>query len=69
MTEMTQVESSNVSAVGHDGANLLVEFHSGARYRYFDVPLDEKENLIQASSVGRYLNRNIKPNFEYERLT
>ena len=37
----TPVNSSNVSSVGYDPTSLTleVEFHGGAVYQYFDVPI------------------------------
>ncbi|HYH79977.1 MAG TPA: KTSC domain-containing protein [Longimicrobium sp.] len=57
------VDSSSLNSVGYDaGKRLLeVEFRNGGVYRYLDVPPDEFEALKDADSVGRHLNREIKP--------
>ena len=68
--EMQAVNSSNVAAVGYDAENQMVyvEFLSGATYVYKGVLEHEFENLLTASSVGSYLNRNYKNVYPYERV-
>ena len=41
---------------------------SGRRYRYFDVSLDEYEQLRHAFSKGAWFNTHIKPLHDYELL-
>jgi KTSC domain len=61
------VNSSNLAAVGWEAADenspdigeMEVEFRNGFVYRYEGVPRSEYENLLGASSPGRYLNQNI----------
>lgn len=64
------VSSSNVATVGYDQntMTLEVEFTSGSVYQYFDVPETEHINLVNASSVGKYLNNNIKKNYRYSQI-
>jgi hypothetical protein len=54
--ERHAVSSSNVASIGYDGDGqvLEVEFHTGAVYRYFDVPGHVVEALASAGSVGSY---------------
>ena len=58
-----RVDSSSLSSLGYDARKRLleVEFRNGGVYRYLDVPEDEFEALKDADSVGRHLNREIKP--------
>lgn len=62
------VRSSAVRSVGYDEADwvLQLEFTSGKIYNYFRVPPDEHARLMRASSVGHYVNREIKPYYEFE---
>jgi hypothetical protein len=62
-----QVVSRNVSSIGYDADRriLEVEFQSGSIYQYSDVPEDEYEGLLNASSKGRYLNTHIKDRYAY----
>ena len=64
---MVKVESSNISAVDFN-EGLIVEYKSGVRYKYKDVPKELYEKLLQAESKGRFVNTEIKGHYEYERL-
>ncbi|MAM40728.1 MAG: KTSC domain-containing protein [Erythrobacter sp.] len=68
--EMHLVDSSNVSAIGYDedSQTLQVEFNSGATYQYFDVPQQIFEGMLDAGSVGQYLNQHVKGVFRYSRV-
>lgn len=56
------VVSSNVAEVGYDleTETLEVAFIKGGIYQYLGVPLSVYRGLLDAPSVGRYLNINIK---------
>ena len=64
------VTSSNISEIGYDenSRTLEVLFTNGNLYQYFDVPPQIYAELMQAGSVGQYLNANIKGNFRYARV-
>jgi hypothetical protein len=64
--ERIAVESSSVSAVGYDPAafELEVEFRNGRVYRYQQVPIAAFRLLLQAPSIGAFVNKQIKPRFE-----
>ena len=64
------VVSSNVAEVGYDEKIQVLEvmFTNGSVYQYFDVPQQIYQGLIAASSVGTYLNENIKGNYRYSRI-
>ena len=47
---------------------LEVQFVSGRRYVYVDVPDAEVEGLRRASSRGRYFNLNIRDHYGYREL-
>jgi hypothetical protein len=68
--EMQMVDSSNVEAVGYDADNgaIYVRFLSGDTYVYSGPDQGTFEELLNADSVGSYLNRVIKPNYEYSKL-
>ena len=63
-----KVESSNIASIGHDGSILEVEFNSGAVYQYENVPIATYVELLQAESVGKYFNKNIKSRYNYRRV-
>ncbi len=46
---------------------LMVEFKTGGRYNYFDVPETVFERMKAAPSKGQFLAENIKGNYRYAR--
>ena len=48
---------------------LTVEFVTGRRYVYFDVPEQEAERFRAAFSKGGYFNRHIRSNYRFRELT
>jgi hypothetical protein len=67
---MTPVVSSNISEVGYDeNAQIVyVRFLNGTGYQYKGVPNQEYQALLNAPSIGSYLNRNFKNVYPYERF-
>ena len=67
----SHVSSSNVLSVGYDISTLTmeIEFKSGDIYQYYEVPEIIYKNLINAPSVGRYLDQNIKKKgYRYKKI-
>jgi hypothetical protein len=64
--ERSFVESSSVRSIGYDRATfeLEIEFHNGRAYRYQQVPIAAYRLLLQAPSIGEFVNKQIKPRFE-----
>ena len=64
------VSSSNIAEIGYDEDRRVLEvlFHSGSVYQYFDVPPQIFGELRQASSIGQYVNSNIKGVYRYARV-
>lgn len=62
MTDLnwTNVESSNIEALAHDGENLFVRFRSGKVYQYSEVEIECFSRLTAADSVGREFHTLIK---------
>lgn len=66
-------QSSNVAGFSYDETNqtLTVEFKSGSRYNYYDVLQHIYDGMKSAastgSSVGKYLNAEIKGVYRYAR--
>lgn len=67
---MIPVDSSNIAALGYNIPQqmLIVDFLGGARYHYFDVAFNIFEEFLSAESKGRFLNSDIKGNFNYQRV-
>lgn len=64
------VSSSNLSSVGYDEADqvLEIEFNSGRVYQYFDVPKRAHQGLMGAASHGKYFHKYIEDNYNYNRV-
>lgn len=67
---MHNVDSSNIAAIGYDedSQTLQVEFHNGTLYQYFDVPEMIYDGMDHSSSVGQYLNQQVKGIYRYSRV-
>ena len=64
------VASSNIRAVGYDSQTqtLEVEFQSGWVYQYYGVPDNMHDQMMQATSKGKFLNLYIKNRYPYSRV-
>lgn len=64
------LESSNLSSVTYiaPALTLLVSFRDGSTYRYSGVDPATYTGLLIAGSHGSYFYKNIRTNFEYERV-
>ena len=65
--QFTEVKSSNIISVGHDGTNLYVNYKSGT-YKYENVDRSIYESLLTSDSKGRFMNDNIKGKYNYTRV-
>jgi hypothetical protein len=61
-------DSSNVRYVGWRDGYMLVWFKSNTLYRYEGVSRQRAVACALAKSVGAYINKKIKPNYEAVRL-
>jgi len=62
--------SSVVAAIKYDvsSSTLRVVYVSGAVYDYKEVPENIYNEMKTASSKGEYLNKQIKPNYKFEKV-
>lgn len=62
--------SSVVAAIRYDekSSKLRVIFQSGSIYDYLKVPEKIYNEMKRASSKGEFLNKEIKPNYEFEKI-
>lgn len=67
---LIRVDSSSIRAVGYeeDRNVLYVQFIDGDLYEYFGVPVDDFIDLLHAESVGGFVNKRIKPYYDYRKL-
>ena len=65
-----QVVSSVVKALFYNDETqeLTVEFKSGSKYRYDNVDQEEFDSFAKAVSKGKYFNKNVKNNYDYEKV-
>lgn len=65
------VNSSNIASVGYDNIQRLleIEFHGNDIYQYLNVPQNIYENLMAASSHGKYFDQNIKNVYQYHKIS
>lgn len=63
-----RVKSSNIHSVGYDSTHkvLQVEFLNGSIYQYYNVPENVYNELMQASSKGKYFNSKVSFSYKYE---
>ena len=63
---MTPIYSTAIARTGYDAARhvLRLEYRSGRIYDYLNVPPETYEQLLNAGSVGEFINLEIKPNYE-----
>ena len=62
------LDSSVLGSAGYDAKTrvLEIEFHSGAIYRYLEVPGEIFRRLLAAESKGRFFGANIRDKFRIE---
>lgn len=63
-------ESSNLTGFGYDEGRsvLTVQFNSGGRYEYYDVPSQVFDQMCAAPSKGSFLASNVKSVYRYARV-
>lgn len=71
MTEIPRqpVVSSDIASVGYDAATqtLDIEFKATGVYRYFSVPREVYEGLLQTPSPGRYFRQHVLGRYAWEK--
>lgn len=68
VSTLTEIESSNIQRIGYSNSNLYIEYKSGSLYEYKDVPEQLYEGLKNAESKGKFINTQIKNQFNYNRI-
>ena len=67
---MLPVNSSMANAVGYDPSQqvLQVEYSNGSVYEYSDIDTETWESLQTTDSIGRFINQNIKGQYQSKRI-
>jgi hypothetical protein len=69
-TNLVAVHSSSIHHVGYDRdtQRLFLNYEGGRLYEYFGVPDDVYVRLMNATSIGRFVNYAIKPHYHYKEI-
>lgn len=63
---IAKLESSMIRGAGRSKEGTTIEFNSGRRYRFKNVPEHVYQGLLNASSHGQYFNQHIRGKYDYE---
>lgn len=62
------VSSSMIKEVGWEDQTLEIEFSNGTVYRYYDVPEEKYNELINSPSIGKEFHSSIRNAFRTEKV-
>ena len=67
--ERQEVTSTSIRSVGYDREDeiLEIEFDSGQVYDYYHIPEEVYQAFLDAESLGRYFQENIRDIFDYQK--
>jgi KTSC domain len=68
--KLIPVDSSSVRSIGYEEERsiLYVQFNDGDVYEYFGVPTGDFIDLLHTESIGWFVNKQIKPYYDYRKL-
>jgi hypothetical protein len=68
--ESKQFKSTRISSAEYDLENweLTLSFVKGGNYRYREVPPETWEAMVEAESVGKFFNKEIRSKFDYQKI-
>jgi len=66
--EMTPVDSLELAAIGYRNSNLVIQFHHGRTYEYFQIPYAEYEALLNSNDRANRFHNNIDGLFACKRI-
>lgn len=65
----TDVESSHIQSIEHNGEHLYVHFLNGSIYEYDGVTEEQARRMLHAPSKGRFLWQHIRDRYPYRKVT
>lgn len=70
LTLTAKFESEAITEATYDRTDksLTLEYTSGGKYRYKRVPLKVWKKLAASKSAGRFVVKNVRTKFTYERI-
>ena len=63
---IAKLKSSMIRGAGRSKDGTTIEFSSGRKYRFKNVPEHIYQGLLRASSHGQYFNQHIRGKYDYE---
>lgn len=65
-----EVVSTNIVSIGYDETvnTLEIEYKAGSIYAYYQVPQNLHQELLESTSFGRFLDREIKEKFNSKKI-
>ena len=66
--ENTEVDSSHIQSIEHNGENLYVHFLNGAIYEYDGVTEQMAQRMLNAPSKGKFLWAYIRDKYPYQKV-
>lgn len=69
MKRVETPQSSNIAVVEHEGQILYVTFKNRSKYSYEGVTENLYEQLVNAESVGKFFNKNVKGVFPFKKVS
>lgn len=64
----TDVESSHLQTIEHNGKDLYITFQNGTTYEYDDVPEAMVRQMLRVDSKGKFLWRYIRDRYPYRKI-
>lgn len=61
------LRSSLIASAAYDNFKLLIQFHNGTAYVYYDVAYAVFDGLVHSESPGKYYNEHIKGRYRRTR--
>lgn len=64
----TDVDSSHIKTIEHNGKDLYITFLNGSTYEYDDVPEGMVRQMLKVDSKGKFLHRYIRDRYPYRNV-
>lgn len=64
----TDVDSSHLQTIEHNGRDLYITFKNGSTYEYDNVPENMVRQMLKVDSKGKFLWRYIRDKYPYRKI-
>lgn len=65
----TDVDSSHLKTIEHNGKDLYITFKNGSTYEYDNVPEAMARQMLKVDSKGKFLWRYVRDKYPYRKIT